>query len=176
MVCDSETVHIGIVGGTGPAGRGLATRAADAGMKVTIGSRDTERARQVANEVVNRWPDRRLAIDGEGNAEVIGADLVVVATPWESAASTMRPLAHALAGKVVISMANALVKEGREMLALIPPRGSVAAGIQQALPQSLVSAAFHHLPAGTWRTSTRVWWPTCSSARTIPRPPQRRCP
>jgi hypothetical protein len=44
-------------------------------------------------------------------------------------------------------MANALVKEGREMLALIPPRGSVAAAIQAAVPQSQVAAAFHHLPA-----------------------------
>ena len=44
-------------------------------------------------------------------------------------------------------MANALVKEGREMLALIPPRGSVAAAVQAALPDSLVAAAFHHLPA-----------------------------
>jgi NADPH-dependent F420 reductase len=44
-------------------------------------------------------------------------------------------------------MANALVKDGREMLALIPPRGSVAAAVQAALPESLVAAAFHHLPA-----------------------------
>ncbi len=44
-------------------------------------------------------------------------------------------------------MANALIKEGREMLALIPPRGSVAATIQVSLPDSLVAAAFHHLPA-----------------------------
>jgi NADPH-dependent F420 reductase len=44
-------------------------------------------------------------------------------------------------------MANALVKEGREMLALVPPRGSMAVAIQAALPQSLVAAAFHHLPA-----------------------------
>jgi NADPH-dependent F420 reductase len=44
-------------------------------------------------------------------------------------------------------MANALVKEGREMLALIPPRGSVAASVQAVLPGSLVAAAFHHLPA-----------------------------
>ena len=44
-------------------------------------------------------------------------------------------------------MANALVKEGREFLALMPPRGSVAASIQAALPDSLVSASFHHLPA-----------------------------
>jgi NADPH-dependent F420 reductase len=44
-------------------------------------------------------------------------------------------------------MANALVKEGREMWALVPPRGSVAAAVQAALPESLVAAAFHHLPA-----------------------------
>ena len=61
--------------------------------------------------------------------------------------ATVKPLATALAGKVVVSMANALVKEGREFLALIPPRGSVAASIQAALPDSLVSASFHHLPA-----------------------------
>jgi 8-hydroxy-5-deazaflavin:NADPH oxidoreductase len=72
----------------------------------------------------------------------------VLATPWDSAIPTLKPLREALAGKVVISMANALVREGREMLALIPPRGSVAAAVQAALPDSLVSAAFHHLPAG----------------------------
>jgi hypothetical protein len=80
----------------------------------------------------------------EGCAE---CDLVVVATPWDGAVPTVRPLAGALAGKVVVSMANALVKEGREFLGLVPPRGSVAAMVQAALPRSLVAAAFHHLPA-----------------------------
>jgi NADPH-dependent F420 reductase len=46
-----------------------------------------------------------------------------------------------------VSMANALIKEGREFLALMPPRGSVAATLQAMLPRSLVSASFHHLPA-----------------------------
>ena len=73
--------------------------------------------------------------------------LVVVATPWDGAVATVKPLAAALAGKVVVSMANALVKEGREFLALMPPRGSVAATLQAVLPESLVSASFHHLPA-----------------------------
>src|SRR5258708_2736021 len=75
------------------------------------------------------------------------AELVVVATRWDSAIATVRARREPLAGKVVVSMANALVKEGREMLALIPPRGSVAAAIQAALPESRVAAAFHHLPA-----------------------------
>lgn len=84
---------------------------------------------------------------GADNAGACTADLVVVATPWDSAVSTVRPLAGALAGKVVVSMAIALVKEGREMLALVPPRGSMAAAVQAALPGALVSASFHHLPA-----------------------------
>jgi hypothetical protein len=88
-----------------------------------------------------------LSVNGADNEGAAQADLVIVATPWEGVVSTVKPLRDLLAGKVVISMANALVKEGKEMLALIPPRGSVAAAVQAALPDSLVSAAFHHLPA-----------------------------
>jgi 8-hydroxy-5-deazaflavin:NADPH oxidoreductase len=140
-------VHVGILGGTGPAGRGVAVRLAEAGMRVTIGSRDAERAAGVASETVGRWPGLALGISGADNAGAAGAEVIVVATPWDSAVATVRALRDPLAGKVVVSMANALVKEGREMLALVPPRGSVAAAVQAALPKSLVSAAFHHLPA-----------------------------
>jgi 8-hydroxy-5-deazaflavin:NADPH oxidoreductase len=140
-------VHVGILGGTGPAGRGLAVRLADADIRVTIGSRDAERAAKVAGDVAARWPDSDLALQGSDNAGAAAADLVIVATPWDSAIQTVRSLREPLKGKVVVSMANALVKEGREMLALVPPRGSVAAAAQAAVPDSLVAAAFHHLPA-----------------------------
>jgi NADPH-dependent F420 reductase len=138
---------VGILGGTGPAGRGVAVRLAQAGVAVTLGSRDAERAAQVAHDVVSRWPALNLSISGADNEGAAQVDIVVVATPWDSAIATVKALREPLAGKVVISMANALVKEGREMLALVPPRGSVAAAVQAALPESLVSAAFHHLPA-----------------------------
>jgi 8-hydroxy-5-deazaflavin:NADPH oxidoreductase len=140
-------VHVGILGGTGPAGRGVALRLAEAGVQVTIGSRDAERAEGIVEELHTRWAGRNLSLRGADNAGAAGAELVIVATPWDSAISTVRALRDPLAAKVVVSMANALVKEGREMLALLPPRGSVAGAIQAALPQSLVSAAFHHLPA-----------------------------
>jgi 8-hydroxy-5-deazaflavin:NADPH oxidoreductase len=140
-------VHVGILGGTGPAGRGLGLRLADAGAQVTIGSRDAERAHGVVEELRARWADRTLALDGSDNAGAAAAELVVVATPWDGATATVRALREPLAGKVVVSMANALIKDGREMLALIPPRGSVAAAIQASVPDSLVAAAFHHLPA-----------------------------
>ena len=140
-------MHVGILGGTGPAGRGVAARLAEAGVRVTIGSRDAERAAQVVAELVERAQVAPGVVEGADNAGAAAAELVVVATPWDSAIPTVRALREPLAGKVVISMVNALVKEGREMLALMPPRGSMAAAVQAALPDSLVSAAFHHLPA-----------------------------
>ncbi|HUY23614.1 MAG TPA: NADPH-dependent F420 reductase [Acidimicrobiales bacterium] len=140
-------MHVGILGGTGPLGRGLGLRLAAAGASVTIGSRDAERAATVVGELHDRWADRDLALDGAGNDAAAAGEVVVVATPWDAAAPTIRPLAGQLAGKVVVSVANALVKQGRELHPLIPPRGSIAAAVQAGLPGSLVVAAGHHLPA-----------------------------
>ena len=72
----------------------------------------------MAGGLVPAWPDRSLSISGASNEVAASCDLVVVATPWDSAVATVKPLASTLAGKVVVSMANALVKEGREFLAL----------------------------------------------------------
>ena len=140
-------MNVGILGGTGPAGRGVAVRLADAGIRVTVGSRDAERAAHIVAELEDKVPEVAAMIEGADNAGAAAAELVVVATPWDSVVPTVRALREPLAGKVVISMANALIREGKEMLPLVPPRGSVAAAVQAALPDSLVAAAFHHLPA-----------------------------
>ena len=140
-------MRVGILGGTGPLGRGLALRLAASGSDVVVGSRDAERAASVVADVVAAWPDRGLAIAGAGNEEAAEAETVVLATPWDAAVPTARALAGALDGKVVVSVANALVRQGREMQALVLPRGSVAAGVQAVLPGSAVAAAGHHLPA-----------------------------
>ena len=72
---------------------------------------------------------------------------MVLATPWDSAATTARDHIDLLRGKVIVSMANALVRVGHEFQPLLPPRGSVAAHVQAAVPECRVVAAFHHLPA-----------------------------
>ena len=143
----SDPGDVGIVGGTGPAGRGLAARLADAGMSVTIGSRSPERAAGTCAEIQAAWPERALALRGASNAEASQARLVIVATPWKAAATTTAELAENLAGKVVVSMANALERVDGEFHAVIPPLGSVAAAVATAAPEALVTAAFHHLPA-----------------------------
>ncbi|MDA8379881.1 MAG: NADPH-dependent F420 reductase [Actinomycetota bacterium] len=138
---------VGILGGTGPAGRGLALRLAASGMKVTIGSRDPARAADVAEGLRSRWPDHELHLAGAGNPEAAACQTVVVATPWDAAAATAGALREGLAGKVVVSMANALTRSGDELIALVPPRGSIAEAVQAATPGARVAGAFHHLPA-----------------------------
>jgi 8-hydroxy-5-deazaflavin:NADPH oxidoreductase len=148
-VCKAAAVRVGILGGTGPLGRGLAARLAVCGAEVVIGSRQPERADAAAAELVAAWPGRRLSLEGAANEDASDAELVVLATPWDAAVPTVRQLEPRLRGKVVVSVANALVRQGREMHALFPPRGSISAGVQAALPGSAVSAAGHHLPADT---------------------------
>jgi len=140
-------MDVGIVGGTGPAGRALAARLASVGLQVTIGSRSAERAQEIVDEIAKKWPDLDLPLTGAANPEAAGAPIVVIATPWDAAAETAAGLRAELAGKVVVSMGNALAKIDGELRAVEPPGGSVAAGVQASLPESLVSAAFHHLPA-----------------------------
>lgn len=140
-------MHVGILGGTGPLGRGLGLRLAAAGASVTIGSRDTPRAAEVVGALHDRWPGRTLAIDGAANEDAASCEVVVVATPWEAVVPTVRSLAARLDGTLVVSVANALVKQGRELHAVMPPRGSMAAAVQAEAPGALVVAAGHHLPA-----------------------------
>ena len=140
-------MKIGILGATGPAGRGLALRLAVAGHDVVIGSRSAERAEEVLAELLAQWPDRSLSITAGDNEAAAKADLVVIATPWDAAWTTAKAVGEHLDGKVVLSMANALVRVGHEFQPLVPPRGSVAASVQAAVPACRVVAALHHVPA-----------------------------
>jgi hypothetical protein len=146
-MCQAERMRIGILGGTGPAGSALGARLASIGYDVTIGSRSAERAVDVCQEIATKHPEIASAITGGDNAAAAAADVVVIATPWDSAATTVQENSVALEGKILISMANALVRVAGEFQPLLPPRGSVAAHIQAAAPLSKVVAALHHLPA-----------------------------
>ena len=102
---------------------------------------------EVVDKLNELWPDRKLRISAADNDGAASADVVVIATPWDGAIQTATSVAGHLHGKVVISMANALTRIGREFQPLVPPRGSVAASVQAAVPQCQVAAAFHHVPA-----------------------------
>lgn len=119
-------------------------RLASAGHDVVLGSRDAQRAASTAEALAPRGTG---SVRGATNEEAANCELIIVATPWDSAVATVSALRAPLSGKIVISMVNALVREGRELLPLYPPRGAMAAQIAFALPDSTVVGAFHHLPA-----------------------------
>ena len=140
-------MRIGVLGGTGPAGKGLAVRLASVGFEVVLGSRSKYRAMEARDKLVAVWPDRKLPIGSGDNETAADCDLIVLATPWDAAAATVQSVEDHLDGKVVVSMCNALARVAHEFQPLVPPRGSVAASIQAAIPRAKVAAALHHVPA-----------------------------
>ena len=83
-------MQIGVLGGTGPAGSGLATRLASVGFDVVVGSRSKYRAMEVRDRLLSKWPDRSLSIEAGDNHVASSAEVVFVATPWDAAASTVK--------------------------------------------------------------------------------------
>jgi 8-hydroxy-5-deazaflavin:NADPH oxidoreductase len=137
---------IGVIGGTGPQGRGLAYRWAVAGLPVVIGSRDAARAESAAqslNALAGASGVRGLANDRCASV----ADIVVVAVPWEGHSATIEPLRAPLTGKIVVDCVNPLGFDNRGPFALTVPEGSAAAQAAALLPDSTVVAAFHHVSA-----------------------------
>ena len=140
-------MRIGILGGTGPAGSALGLRLASVGYEVVLGSRDPQRASSICADLVRKWPNFELNLNGGDNHTAANCELIVIATPWDSAATIVNDHTKELVGKIVVTMANALVRVGKEFQPLVPPRGSIAAHIQAEIPLSRVVAAFQHLPA-----------------------------
>jgi NADPH-dependent F420 reductase len=137
---------VGVLGGTGPQGKGLALRWAKAGIPVVIGSRKTERAEATAAEL------RELAgvehITGKDNAGCAAeAGVVLVAVPWEGHGELLESLRAELAGKIVIDCVNPLGFDKQGPYALPVAEGSAAQQAEVLLPDSRVTAAFHHVSA-----------------------------
>jgi 8-hydroxy-5-deazaflavin:NADPH oxidoreductase len=138
-------VKVGVLGGTGPQGRGLARRFAAAGHHVVIGSRSTERAEKIAAEYADL--EGSGGIVGGSNSEAAAAELVIVTVPYEGHATLLSSLTNELAGKIVVDCVNPLGFDKRGPFPLPIPAGSAAEEAQQLLPESTVIAAFHHVSA-----------------------------
>ncbi len=130
---------IGILGGTGDQGLGLAYRWSAAGLSVLIGSRDDARAHEAAAEL-------GAGVTGGLNTSVAEVcDVAVVAVPWGGHEALLADLAGELAGKIVIDCVNPLGFDKRGAYALRVPEGSAAEQAQQLLPGSAVVGAFHNV-------------------------------
>ena len=132
-------MKIALLGGTGSFGRALATRLRDAGVEVVIGSRDPERAREVA---------RRLGIEGRANENcVAGADLAVLAVKADAALETAEKLAAAIGTTPVLSVGSELRFTNQGVLPS-PEARSLAERIADRLDGPVV-AGLHSLAAAT---------------------------
>src|SRR5262249_34252368 len=131
--CHPVHMRIGILGATGPAGSGLAARLASVGYDVLFGSRQVEKAQTAVDGLQERWGDRLRSLAPCTNIDACDAPVVILAAHADSVLEPVQQHAEFLSNKVVVSMANNLVRHGNEFNAVLPPHGSVAAEIQALL-------------------------------------------
>jgi NADPH-dependent F420 reductase len=118
-----------------------------AGLEVSIGSRNGERAAEAADKL-NAAVSSSRPVTGASLVEcAAAADIVVVAVPWDAHAETVEQIRDAVRGKVVIDVVNPLAFDKSGAYAPPVPEGSAAQQAQTLLPDSLIVAAFHHVSA-----------------------------
>lgn len=138
---DASDLVVGVLGGTGDQGRGLAYQLAKAGQRVIVGSRVADRARSAAAELGH-------GVEGADNATCARrCDAVIVAVPWGGHAATLEALRDELAGKLVIDCVVPLGFDKKGAYAIRPEEGSAAEQAAALLTGSRVTAAFHHVSA-----------------------------
>lgn len=142
---------IGIIGGTGPEGSGLAARWAAAGEHIVIGSRDANRAAETAN-LLRARAGSTATIDGAENASAVEqCEIVVLTVPFSGHAALLKQLKpHWKPGQILIDttvpLAAAVGGTPSRMLSVW--QGSAAQQTRELVPTSVaVAAAFHNLSA-----------------------------
>lgn len=145
MTVYSPNMNIAIIGGTGALGSGLALRWARAGHCVTIGSRDAGRAAQIAAELSEK---AGVTITGLDNAAAAAAgDLVAMAVPYASHATTLAGITPHLDGKIFVDVTVPLVPPKVRTVQL-PASGSLAKDVQNQLGEGVrVVSAFQNVAA-----------------------------
>jgi NADPH-dependent F420 reductase len=155
---------VAIIGGTGPEGKGLATRWARAGETIIVGSRDAARAAEVAAAVVEEIAadtGAAVRVTGmENNAAVAAANVVVLTVPFSGQAAILKQLKPAFQpGTVVIDTTVPLAAcvGGRATRVLGVWQGSAVQQTAELLPKSIaVAGALQNLSAELLRGAARV--------------------
>lgn len=142
--------HVAIVGGTGDLGFALAARWAKAGVKVTIGSRFTEKAVAAADRLRGIVTD--ASVEGlENPAAAASCGTVVVAVPFSGFVPIYRSIADSLSDGAVVIDATVPVEAsvgGKATHVFGVWEGSAAQLGLAFLPKGTkMCAAFHTLSA-----------------------------
>jgi hypothetical protein len=145
-------VKIGIVGGTGDIGEGMAMRLSPV-FDVIVGSREQDKAETTCtmtrDMLKKRGKDCSLA--GVSNQQAVDdADVVILAIPFRHLEMTLASL-HGFEGKTIISPVNPMEKH--EFFTFVPPAdGSAALMVRRLLPKSAhICSAFNTIAANRWK-------------------------
>jgi 8-hydroxy-5-deazaflavin:NADPH oxidoreductase len=142
---------IAILGGTGPAGMGLALRWARAGETIIIGSRSAERAGEAASKIKGRiGPDARIT-GMENSAACAATDLLALTVPFDGQAVLLKQLKSAFQPRAILMDATvplASTVGGRASRTLGVWQGSAAQQSAELVPKGVtVVAAFQNCSA-----------------------------
>jgi len=148
---ERKSRSIAILGGTGPAGLGLALRWARAGETIILGSRDAQRAQAAADKVKERV-GAHANISGVENSDACAAgDFLMLTVPFEGQASLLKQLKPAIRpGSILIDATVPLAAGvgGRASRTLGVWQGSAAQQAAELVPKGVsVVAAFHNVSA-----------------------------
>ncbi|MBT4425682.1 MAG: NADPH-dependent F420 reductase [Rhodospirillaceae bacterium] len=142
-------MKVTVIGGTGPQGQGLAQRFALAGVDVIVGSRDAARAATIAAELSAPLKDAPGSITGMDNLAAVEAadEIVILAVPYGGHDATLKGIASALHGKILVDIVVPLA-EGNPKKAAMPPEGSATEAAQAMLGEDIpVVGALHNVSA-----------------------------
>lgn len=145
-------MKIGIVGGTGDIGEGVAMRLSPV-FDVVVGSREQDKAE--ASCVVTRETlknrGQSCSVHGTTNQGAVDeGDIIILAIPFKHVVPTLSTL-HGFENKIVISPVNPMEKQ--DHFVFVPPaEGSAALLIKKILPkEARLCCAFNTIAANRWK-------------------------
>lgn len=139
---------LGILGGTGPLGRGLAARLASAGLSVRLGSRDPWRAEEAAARIRDGLGQAAGTVEGTSNHEAAGfGELTLLTVPHQATEALLGELGQLLSGRVLVSTAAPMEFPAGRPEPILLAAGSASEQVSRLCPDALVVGAFHTVSA-----------------------------
>jgi 8-hydroxy-5-deazaflavin:NADPH oxidoreductase len=141
-------LSVGLIGGTGDEGRGLALRWAIAGARVTIGSRTLERAKASADELNAVLGEARIG-HALNAAAISNSEFILLTVPFQHAAATLENHRDDFReGSILIDITVPVSFEQGRVRYLELPEGSASEHLKTRLPDTVpLIAAFKTEPA-----------------------------
>lgn len=142
---------VGIIGGTGPQGQGLAMRFAVAGVPIFIGSREKNKSEEIVAAINKKIPSGSALIEGGTNQEAINrsTEIIIFAVPWEAHNYLLNDLKDQIGKKTLVDIVVPLSKNDPKKVSM-PPEGSATEAAQSILgKETPVVGALHNVSATT---------------------------